>query len=307
MPVVFPLFIAGLLGWLSPTLPAPRRAFVYPASPTTKATFSNDGRLVLVGTQAGQIALFHGRTALLVREFAGHRKPISDLESWPDRDTVVSGDAGGNLLFWRTSDLTVLRRSHVSAPVKLVRVQPGKPQVAVAGRRMVWLVNTSGDSRRLLLPGLTGSDITAMAFSPDGAKLAVGYANGQLVVSDLATGQQQRVRQKTAIRDLAFGRDTLLTVSGDPVLTMWCHPGRNWVLTHSLPTAYPLTAVGKMGSTVALGSANGDVIVLTPGQENTQVVGHNPEPVSSVQKHPREALLLTTTASEPPKTWRLNE
>ncbi|RYE94278.1 MAG: hypothetical protein EOO77_44380, partial [Oxalobacteraceae bacterium] len=82
MNVVFQFLVVGLFGWLSPALPAPRRAFVYPTSPTTSATFSKDGRLVLVGTQTGQIALFHGRTALLVREFTGHRQPIGDLESW---------------------------------------------------------------------------------------------------------------------------------------------------------------------------------------------------------------------------------
>ena len=303
---VFQFLVVGLFGWLSPALPAPRRAFVYPTSPTTSATFSKDGRLVLVGTQTGQIALFHGRTALLVREFTGHRQTIGDLESWSDRDTVVSGDAGGNLLFWRTSDLTVVRRVRVTSPVRLVRVHPGKPQVAIAGRRAVWLVDVAGTYRKLV-SGTTGADITAMAFSPDGTRLAVGYANGQLLVSNLTTGQQQRVRQKTAIRDLAFGRDTLLTVSGNPVLTMWCHPNHDWVLTRSIPTPQPLTAVALTGPAIALGSANGDVILLTPGQENTRLVGRDPEPVRSVRKHPREALLLTTAVGESPKTWRLTE
>lgn len=295
------LLVSGLVGWLSP----PRRSFVYPTSPAVKATFSKEGRLVLVGAQSGTIALFHSRTALLVGEFSGHQQPVGDLDSWLDRDTVVSGDAGGNVLFWRSATQGVLQRMRLPTPVRQVRVRPRSNQAAIAGKRLVWLVDPK-NTRQLITDGAFGSaDISSIAFSPDGLYLAVGYTNGSIVVNNLANGQQKRLKGSTGpVRDMAVRHDSLLAVTGSPVLTLWHRQPGGWN-KRAMTLSRPLTSLALTGSTVTLGAQTGELTRFSLLSQQEQPVATSDAPPRSIRLHPYEGLLLTTFDTQTPKTWRL--
>ena len=124
-----------------PPTAKPRREFRYGAATTGRATFSHDGRLALVSGKSSRVAIFHGRTVMLVREFRGHRHVIGDVASWPDRDTVVSGDATGVLFFWQAKTAQKFSQAQVLGAVTAVVPQPSGRLVAVLTKQSAWLVD----------------------------------------------------------------------------------------------------------------------------------------------------------------------
>jgi hypothetical protein len=105
-------------------------------------------------------------------------------------DRVVSSSRAGQLRVFDTDGLK---------PLASIDASPGRPAVTPDGTRVAFLV---GSSVALLDPATakvigtrwlgTPPPHAALAFSPDGSKLAVG-GNGKLAILDLATGDVRQV------------------------------------------------------------------------------------------------------------------
>ena len=299
------LLLSLLLSFVTPPATKPRREFKYGDLTAGRGTFNYDGRLVLVSGKNARVAVFHGRTAMLVREFRGHRHLIGDIASWPGRDTVVSGDATGLLLFWKSKTARQIAQAQVPGEVLAVRPQPGGSLVAVLTKQGVWLVDMKSGSRQSLATALAGRVPTVLSFNQAGTHLAIGFANGDLTVRDVKSQRQEQVSLfKTPVCALSFGSDTLLAVAGTPVLGIWrpSVPGSAQFQTIS----GTLRAVAQQpAGGVVLGLASGNVIRYDPGTRQEEIVGLTKAPIRGLVVHPHEPLVLATYALEIPQTWLL--
>jgi len=299
------LLLSLLLSLITPPATKPRREFKYGDVTTGRATFSYDGRLVLVSGKNARVAVFHGRTAMLVREFRGHRHPIGDLASWPDRDTVVSGDASGLLLFWGTKTARQIGQAQVPGEVLAVRPQPGGPLVAVLTKRGVWLVDMKSGRQQSLATALAGRVPTVLTFNQWGTHLAIGFADGGLAVRDVRTQRQEQVSLfKTPVCALSFRSDTLMAVAGTPVLGIWRPSAPGSIQLQ--PVSGAVLSITQQGQGVVLGLVSGKLIRYEPDTSQEEIIGLTKVAIRGLTLHPSEPLVLATYATGIPKTWLLS-
>ncbi|MBO0929817.1 WD40 repeat domain-containing protein [Fibrella aquatilis] len=299
------LLLAGYLAQAEAPATLPRREFRYQSANAGRATYSHDGRLVLVASaKRSQIGIYHGRTALLVSEFRGHRQVVGSLASWPDRDTIASGDASGRLLFWQPKTGNIVGRAQVPGRVVALQPQPGGTLVAVLTTKTANLVN-SASGKRLALPVPPGKLPVSLVFNADGSQLAMGYVDGNVTVYDLKTHQQRRAKPfSTPVRSLAFRTDSLLATAGTPGLFVWQYaasePGQILAVTKALGSVAQQRAQGLL-----LGTLTGEVLRYDLDTRAETVISTAKSPVRELVVNPHERLVLANYGQAAPKSWLL--
>jgi WD40 repeat protein len=156
--------------------------------------FSPDGRLVFVGGQDASVYVYDASTGRVV-----HRILISQSgNAWPE---VVAVSPNG-------------RQLAVAYPVG-----------AQAAASAVSIYSTSTWRKQFTLMTLPQLQITALAFSPDGSRLAVGAEDGTAGVWSVPTKQELVSYDGPAagINSIAFAPDgdSVLTASDDGVARIW--------------------------------------------------------------------------------------
>jgi WD40 repeat protein len=156
--------------------------------------FSPDGGTLATGGRNGVVRLFEGGALRPLARLVGHTGPVYSLAFSPDGRTLASGGVNGAVRLW---DVAKDGRA---------AVREGAQRVSLGERRRVSSATFSADARRVavatvlpggrtevcvhdaasgrpafppaVLPGL----VTAVAFSPDGAALALGNEDGAAAV-----------------------------------------------------------------------------------------------------------------------------
>ncbi len=200
-----------------------------------KTAFSADGR-TLVAAEVGRpsrVRLLDGATG-------------AERERLPDPGDYVRGLAlapGGRLLAWSfTSTVTVWdianrkvlfdwrapRRGRWAGEYAedVLTFSPDGTMLAASenGATVIWDVATGKEIRRWPAERYLASN-HALAFSPDGRRLAVSGEANRITVLDVATGAlvAPRHNHSKEIRSLAVSRDgrTIATAGEDPALRLW--------------------------------------------------------------------------------------
>ena len=176
------------------------------------------------------------------RLLEGHREWVTGMVLGRDGKLLVSGDDGGEVIFWDRPAGKELRRWKAGAWVYALALSPDEKQVLVtervplvfdSGRREGVKLRDAqtGDVQRDLSKDYKGMHIAAATYAPDGKLLVIGRGgevdgtNGKVFLIDPATGK--KVRELTpghlnGATDLAFhpdgkhlasaGRDTLVRI-----------------------------------------------------------------------------------------------
>ncbi|WP_310396496.1 hypothetical protein [Hymenobacter sp.] len=303
--VLYALALAGLLAMTLPELPKPRREFRPAAGNGRVAAFSPNGSLVAVGG-AAPVAVFQTGTGLLLRTYPGHTQPVTDLAFAPHPDTLLSADAAGQVRLWNPETLATLAKWQAPGPLRAVAFAPGGGRAVLVGARGCWLWNLRGAAGpvlvKLTLP--EKSSITAVAFAPDGQRVALGFDSGVALVYHLGTGAQVRkALATTPVRSLCLHADTLLAATGTPNLKSW--PLQPGAAVAVLPLPHPLTALAiePSGRTLALGFATGDAVLWNRANNRAEYECHGKGPTNRVQFQPGGDLLLAAYEADGPKTW----
>lgn len=300
------LLLMGYLAQAEAPATTPRREFRYQSANAGRATYSHDGRLVLVASAKGsQIGVYHGRTALLVNEFRGHRQVVGGLASWPDRDTIVSGDANGLVLLWRPKTGQIVGRMQMQGRVQAVQPQPGGPLVAVLTTLTVDLVDVT-TGKKQVLPTVSGKLPVSLGFNAIGSQLAMGYADGSLAIYAVKTGQQVSAKPfSTPVRSLAFRGDSLLAAAGTAWLFVWRYAasGKGQMLTVSKPIG---SVARQVNQGLLLGTLTGDVLRYDLATRAETIISTAKLPIQELIVNPHERLVLANYGQAAPKSWLLN-
>ena len=201
---------ALLRSWRLPGKPVTSRAATVETVATAVALHRGDNVLA-AGLASGQlqvvpVAAAAPRSSL---SFFGHRGPITAVALNGSRGLAATGGNDGIVRLWdlASSTPTGAVAQPADLPVGIVALSDDGRYVASAAERVV-RVAAVADGRVTAEVEAEGL-VTALAFAPDSARVAVGDATGAVVIAALASDERERVtvRLAAAVTALAFAPD----------------------------------------------------------------------------------------------------
>ena len=203
--------------WRLPLKPVTPRAQSIDTLPTALA-IDRSSELIAVGLASGQLELAPlpdvARGPSLA--FFGHRGAVTAAALNADRSLAATGGDDGFVRVWELGSgaPTGAVAQPADAPVTIVALSADGRYVASAAARTARVASVA-DGRVVAEVRAEGA-VTALAFAPDAALLAVGDAAGAVILAPLADDASERVLQIGAgTTALAFAPDGARLAAGD--------------------------------------------------------------------------------------------
>ncbi len=163
-------------------------------SKNATAAFLPDGHVISYGAKSE-----HGRFAEMVDPATGKAlrtltNDVTGLAISPGGRWLVTIAHQRNVTVWNTSNLLVVARFRTPDPVRgHLAITPDGQRIAAAiyDQEEVRIFNVANGGRQSGT-GTLGSQTLALAFSPDGRRLAMGMRNSTVRLHDTLTGEQLR-------------------------------------------------------------------------------------------------------------------
>ena len=108
------------------------------------AAFTRSGHLGAVGFSDGSVAAIDVAGRRPVTRWQASSQPVLALAFAPDDQTLVTGDASGDLRFWNTTLWRELLHLHFPPPVSLVAISPNAQYLAVVSHGRLHLLDATG-------------------------------------------------------------------------------------------------------------------------------------------------------------------
>ncbi|MCB9267376.1 MAG: caspase family protein [Lewinellaceae bacterium] len=183
------------------------------SGPVTDLAYSRDGSFLLTGGGPGK-AIFRDADGAPLWETADSLGTMASALS-PDGQTIVTGDAEGELYWWNQKGELIRREKGHDYDVRDLAFNPEGTQFVSASndtRARLWSVQ--GDS----LATFAGHelDLFATAFSADGKSIATSAWDNLLKLWSLDGQERKSIGFKDVINDIAFTKDgNYILVAGD--------------------------------------------------------------------------------------------
>ena len=252
---------------------------VQPKDQVWDVRFSPDGR-TMITAGAGFVKLWDARGLGLERRFGLREKALRAALS-ADRRTLAGGTELG-LRIWDARSGRQ-RRFVPDGEVQAVAISPNGRTVVYGGKRgRINLLDASGRGAPRGLARLPGVHALSAAFSPDGARLAVGLSDGTARQWDIATGREiaRFEGHDCCVAGVAFSPDgsAVATSSKDGTAKVWAAGGNVQALAHAGRGAVTGLAFGPDGRWVMAATRRGPATVWDIGaaQPPAPVRGTNP-------------------------------
>ena len=241
------------------TPPTPSLAARFSIS--TAAAFSPDGSRLAVATQLARIAVW----SLRRRSEVMLGPPISPTMTVPtygvtftaDGRNVIAARADGVVIYDARSGALLRRLADINQAGALA-LSPDGHELAVASlvdaagaQGVVSLWSTHSWRELRVLARFPAREVTAVAFSPDGASLAIGDADGSAGLWSLRSGQQQVAYLGSSSRVMALGfaagGQRVIVAAADGTTQAWRAGGPELL---AVPAGGPIARVGLVGDRV---------------------------------------------------------
>jgi WD40 repeat protein/subtilisin-like proprotein convertase family protein len=194
--------------WRLPSKPVTPRTATVDDAPTAVA-LDRANEVVAVGLASGQLQIVPAAGTRSPLSFFGHRGAITAAALNGARGLAATGGSDGIVRVWdlQSNAPTVAVAQPADAPVALVALSADGRYVASAAGATV-RVATVADGR-VAAEFTAENAVTALAFSPDSARIALGDATGAVVIAALAPDARTRAtaRLDAAVTSLAFAPD----------------------------------------------------------------------------------------------------
>ncbi len=230
------------------------------------AALAPDGVTLALGGEDGAVMLWDITTGEQLHALDGHADPVVAIAYAPDGSVLASAGAGGDIRLWDVaSGEQVEVLSEMADPATTVAFAPdGKLLAAGAGSQVrVWALDRSDEALDVtflaVLPLDWGGAGGALAFSPDGAVIAVGGSLDAVTLWNVEKNLQAKLPgHKMAVLALDFSPDgsAIVTTSADA-------PARVWRLSDGQQMA--VVGDGETPSAAARFSPDGRMIAVDVG------------------------------------------
>ena len=199
---------AELKQWRLPSKPVtPRTATI--DTTTTAVALDRANNVVALGLASGQLQIVPAQGERSSLSFFGHRGAITAAALNGGRGLAATGGTDGIVRVWDlgSSAPTVVVAQSADAPITIVALSVDGRYVASAAAAIVRIATVADG--RVVAELQTDSAVTALAFAPDSARIAVGDATGAVVITALASEARDRTmaRLDAAVTSLVFAPD----------------------------------------------------------------------------------------------------
>jgi len=255
---------------------------------------------------------------------------INSLAFTPDGKQLVVG-GHHELTVWEAATGKLLKRIHTRAERAYAMVFLPDGKLAVAGGRpgqegdvRIFDINGPGKAEKdalvldgvndpkVMLKQLADSDdsVLCLAVSPDGKKIASGGCDRTVRVWEYPSGTQEQAIENHAdwVLGVAFAADGkhLLTCSRDKTAKVWDLVAKESVLTFPDHQA-PVFGVGVKADSKAGFSVGTDKQLRTWNSvgegKQIKVLGNHGDDILKLVQHPKEPVMVTTSADKTVKVW----
>ena len=153
--------------------------------------FSPNGKMLASGDTDKTVQLWDTGTGKLLATLTGHINGITALTFSPDGSTLASASADGAVLFWNTETnnplpIRISDHPHTQRGMAILKDSNTLASVAYNGIITFWDLKTQ---RKSNLQTRWHCDLSSLAFSPDGKKLAIAHQQ-QIHFTDVRTGRE---------------------------------------------------------------------------------------------------------------------
>jgi len=190
-------------------------------------TFSPDGQIVATGASDGIVRLWRVSDGALLHTLEGHTRPVSGVAFFQDGTLLISSARDSTVGIWRVSDGALV--SWLEEDVREIlslALSSDDSRVALGGfgAARVWEVDTEIftllDSQEY-----PGSYVNSLAFSPDGAMLALALSDNTIWLRRISADEPlpRLGGHADKVLSVAFSPDGryLATGSEDNTLNLW--------------------------------------------------------------------------------------
>jgi len=294
-------------------------------NPVYAAAITRDGQYAAAG-RANQIFIYHVPTGREVGRLTDPELISSGLYKNPGvahRDLVQSlaFNREGTLLasggfqvvkLWERPQNVQLKKLELAGPVAASAVSADRKLLAVATGKSVQLYDLTTGKPAAKLEG-HAEDVTALAFSPDSAKLFTGSADKTVRVWTVADGKEQgklETPQPVAALTVVGDGSKIATGGGDAVIRLWniadlSKPAAELLekeLTgHSQPVTSLITQPNAPTQIVS-GSTDGTVRQWSTESAAARTLNHG-GPVVAVAISPDGQKLVSASSNKIAKLW----
>lgn len=234
-----------------------------------QVAFSPDGSTIAVGAGDGQVRIWNIAERRLLRILKPGVSPLTGL-AFPDPKTLVTVDPRGTVTEWDWQSGSPAKSFAIEPGLRRVRITPPDLllQYGPSGPLVLWDLE-AGNREAILDQGRYKGRFTALAFSPDGGRLAAATAEGRILLWTTEAWEETLAWDAHfgAINAVAFSPqgDRLLSAGNDGKARLWA---------------------------------------LTPeGPEKVLEVAAHSKPISDVDFSPGGTLFLTASVDETVRVW----
>ncbi|MCI0464303.1 MAG: PQQ-binding-like beta-propeller repeat protein [Gemmataceae bacterium] len=253
------------------------RTITAPTIGVHDSALSPDGRVVAAVTHSGTVQMWEVATGKELCPLEGHRGPVAGVGYSPDGKLVITRGPSRDIRLWdpATGREVGVLEGHTDY-IKAMAISPdGKLVASAAGSQdrtvRLWDVAARKEVRRLQVVGWIGAPAAkALAFSPDGARLASGADDVAIRLWDVATG--------TLLRRIEGGQADALAYAPDGrTLAMAVRFGKV-VLWDAYSGQQVKALAGPPGVTALAFAPDGKTLATAGEWKWSEERGDNPEP-----------------------------